>query len=332
MQLPKTKRMITASAVCVIASACASAPQTSLAPSPQEAAIADNPTGSTISIEVRQNDRLALFLFAWHAARSLSERDLPERVALSKADADALVAHADAFAPLRAALEPYLGKHHLRDQEMLFMSGYLAGAEVELLDSDLIEALLAFESTYLEHFAPRHRAATRTMAGALELQLDKHGDAMARAVARAVEGVWRADEPILLDLIPYVSRAGAYTISFHTVMSSMRADYRNHALEMAFHEAAHTSPMSDRIKQVAQDALARHGVENRRFWHYLQFYAIGRATQSVLGDDYVPYHVANGLDQRGSAKRFYAAIDAVWDDHDTLAERADAAIALIAAG
>lgn len=286
--------------------------------------------GSTIDVDVRQNDRLALFLFAYHAARQLSERELSERIALTDEDAAALSEHSAAFAPLAEAFAPYLDQHPLRSRDMLYMSGNLAGAEVDFPDAAMLAALTAFEPVYLEHFAPRHRESTGSMAIELERQLATHGEAMALAVSTAVEGHWRQDDPIRIDLVPYVSRAGAYTISFHTVMSSLREDYRNHALEMVFHEAAHTSPMTDRIKQVANEALERHGIQNRRFWHYLQFYAIGRAAQSVLGEDYVPYHVANGLDQRRSARPYYAAIEAVWDDYDTLSERADAAIALIA--
>ena len=272
-----------------------------------------------------------MFLFAYHAARSLSDRELEERIPLTDADSAALTEHATAFAPLAAAFEPYLAMHPLRDREMLFMSGNLAGADVEFPDPAMLAALLAFEPVYAEHFAPRHRDATGSMADALDAQLALHGDAMARAVAREVEGTWRAGDPIRIELVPYVSRAGAYTISYHTVMSSLREDYRNHALEMVFHEAAHTSPMTDRIRAVADAALAKHGIENPRFWHYLQFYAIGRAAQSVLGEEYVPYHVANGLDRRGGARTYYAAIDEVWDDYHTLEERADAALALIAA-
>ncbi|MHA7818025.1 MAG: hypothetical protein ACX930_00075 [Erythrobacter sp.] len=320
-------RLIAATAFLATAPACAHGPQ-----SAEPSTVASTgQAGSTITIEVRRNDRLAMFLFAYHAARSLSTAELRDRIALTDADTAALAEQADAFASLEAAMQPYLDTHPLRDRNMLVMSGHLSGAEVEFPDPAVYEALIAFEPVYLKHFAPRHRMATHSMAELLEAQLDMHGEAMARTVAREVEGEWRENDPILLELVPYVSRAGAFTINYFTVMSSMRTDYRDHALEMAFHEAAHTSPMTNRIKAVAEAALARHGIENRRFWHYLQFHAIGRAAKSVLGEHYVPYHKANGLDRRESAAEYYAAIEAVWDEHDTLAERADAAIALIAA-
>ena len=52
----------------------------------------------------------------------------------------------------------------------------------------------------------------------------------------------------------------------------------------------------------------------------------------MLGDDYVTYTEATGLRTREDTKPWYDALEAVWDEHDTLEDRAMAAAALVAAG
>ncbi len=282
---------------------------------------------STIGFDIHANERLALFLFSYHAARGLSDREFRSPLPLSEDDAALLARFEREFAPVATAFAPYLDSHPGFNRAMQFMAGNLTGAEVEFPDPELKDALDRFVPVYRAHFAPRHARITGSMKADLEAQLALHGDAMGRAVARELGGEWR-EEPVRLDLVPYATRIGAYTNFYQTVMSAAMAEYRDHALEMAFHEAAHTDPMDDSLKAVAQAALDRHGIENDRFWHYLQFYGVGRAAQSVLGPDYVPYHEATGLSQRSGAE-FYAAIDEVWDDHSTIAARADAALALV---
>jgi hypothetical protein len=72
-------------------------------------------------------------------------------------------------------------------------------------------------------------------------------------------------------------------------------------------------------------------LENDRFWHYLQFKAMGEAARRVLGEDYVPYARATGLAGRDDTKIWYDALDAVWDRYDSLEDRAMAAAAIVAA-
>lgn len=302
--------------------ACATSPSP-----PPPAAVTEQ--RSTIAIEVHESDELALFLFAYHAARSQIDRPLRSRLPLDDIDAALLAEHRAAFAPVAAAFEPYLDGHPGFNRTLFFTGAILTGAEAEFPDPALPAALDAFMPVYSAHFLPRHRELTRRLRARLERQLAQHGEAMARAVAREIGAEWR-EEPIRLDLAPYVTFLGAYTNSHHTVMSASHRDFWDHSLEMAFHEAAHTSPMDEGLKPAADAALAKHGLKSERFWHYLQFYAIGRAAQSVLGPDYVPYHEATGLSQRGG-RDYYAALDEVWDDHTTLSARADAAAALVAA-
>lgn len=283
----------------------------------------------TIEIELHRDERVAMFLFGFHGARGVSGRRLRSMLPLGEEDAAALARHGEAFAPVAAAFDPYLDAHPGFDRTLLLTLGAFAGAGVEPPDPGLLAALNAFEPIYRAEFAPRHRRLVSGYASILQPQLARHGDAMARAVAREVSGTWR-EEPIRLDIVPYATSIGAYTNSYHIVIGAGSQEARDHALELVFHEAAHTDPMDRPLKAAASAALERHGLDNERFWHYLQFYAIGRAAQSVLGRDYVPYHLATGLSAR-SGPEYYAAIDEVWDRYDTLEERADAAAALVAA-
>lgn len=281
-----------------------------------------------VAIELHENERLALFLFAFHAARSLSDEPLADRLDLSAEDMRELAAQRAAFAPLAAAFAPYLDKHPMFDRTLFFTGAALAGAPVPFPDGELKAALDRFMPIYRARFAPRHRELTGIMRRHLQAQLRRHGERMAQAVARELSSGWR-EEPIRLDLVPYATRLGAYTNSYHTVFSATDPDFFDHALEMAFHEAAHTGAMFDNLRVVARKALEAHGLSEPRFWHYLQFYGVGRAAQSVLGPGHAPYHVATGLSSR-TGTEYYQAIDEVWDAHETLAARAHAAAALVA--
>lgn len=109
-------------------------------------------TGSTIAIEVRKNDRLSLFLFAYHAARAECTLRLRGGLALEAEDNAGLQAHGAAFAPLAAAFEPYLDKHPLFDRSMLFMIGSLAGADAEFSDPAMVQQFVSYGD---ERYAPR---------------------------------------------------------------------------------------------------------------------------------------------------------------------------------
>ena len=296
---------------------------------PEAGALASQELGSTINLSVHEDERYALFLFAYHATRNASGQRLRGYLELSEDDQAALARVQSEFAPLAAAFEPYITSHPGLSGDLGVTGAKLTGGDYDGADERLIAALDEFLPVYRREFAPRHSAISSAYASMVRAQLAEHGDAMARAVAREVSGRWRT-RPIRIDVAPYVTFLGAFTNPHHTVISASHEEYRNHALEMVFHEAAHTAPMDEPLKEAANAALEKHGLSNERFWHYLQFYAIGRAAQSVLGDDYVPFHEATGL-SRGVAAEYYAAIDAVWDEHDRLVERADAAAALVAA-
>ncbi|WP_260482744.1 hypothetical protein [Sphingomicrobium flavum] len=285
-------------------------------------------------LEIHQDPWLALHFFAYNLARNRSEVDERNRVAIDPADM-ALVegALAAQVAPLVAAYAPYAKMHPLFDNGLAFIGAGLAERGLEgVSDENVRRALVDFMPHYEAHFAARHRAVVSEMAARVRAQVDMHGDVVAAELRKTLGAEWGSD-PIRFDLVPYVTPAGAFTAGTFrwSVISAMDSGNNDHAFEMVFHEATHMKPIGEGLQELALAALGRHGLKGQRFWHYLQFYASGEAVKKALGPDYVPYIYTQGLRHRGDAKQFYDAIEATWDQHDTLEARADAAAAWVAA-
>ena len=181
-------------------------------------------------------------------------------------------------------------------------------------------------------FWPRHDAANDALIEQLSPPLARHETEMAARLADYLESSW-PEEPIRVDAAPYANWAGAYTSDAptHIIMSSLDEEMGAHAFEMIFHEASHTSPLGDNIEPAAKAALAEFGVDSSGFWHYLLFYASGRAATETLSDPaYVPYAFDIGLAARPHSKPFYDALDIVWESEATLAGKARAAVKKVA--
>ncbi|TDF35164.1 hypothetical protein EYS14_22570 [Alteromonadaceae bacterium M269] len=106
-----------------------------------------------------------------------------------------------------------------------------------------------------------------------------------------------------VDLVDYIDR-GATTSGRtpNTLLSSTDEGYRDwHALEMIFHEIAHTyasgrsSPLRKGIAgKFNSEALKKH----RRIWHAIHFYTVGYVTKEVISDvapNYTTYAITNNV-------------------------------------
>lgn len=277
------------------------------------------------------NEWVSMHFFAYHAARAKAGIDDRMSVKLLPQDA-ALLDNpeiAAAFAPVAELYGPVM--------EMPLIRGGLFGFLLQLdeapgsIEADENRAVLeGFMPTYRKYFWARHRAMAELFAHDIRVAVDAHGPAMIEAVANRLGSEW-GDEPYQVWVSPYVNWAGAMSGARRVYFSAQDKDVAKHALEVFFHETAHNRPIGAPIRPAATAALEAHGMENPRFWHYLLFYATGRAAQDVLGEDYVTYPVATGLAARADTKPWYDALDATWDDHETLEDRAMAAVAYIAA-
>ena len=306
----------------------ATQPQSQLA----EASVALPDGESTDRFQLGTSEWVALHFFAYHATRAQAGLDDWMSVPLLPKDA-ALLANptiAAEFAPVAELYTPVMELPLVRGGLFSFLIG-LDEAPESIEDPDNRAVLEAFMPIYRKYFWPRHRAMAELFAHEMRAEIAIHGPAMAAAVADELDSGW-GDRDYTVYALPYVNWAGAMSGAGHVYLSAQEEELANPPLEIFFHETAHNRPIGEKIRPAAEAALAAHGLESDRFWHYLLFYATGRAAKRVLGDDYVTYTEATGLRTREDTKPWYDALEAVWDEHNTLEDRAMAAAALVAAG
>ena len=282
--------------------------------------------------DIRTNPWVSLHFFAFHAARAASGEGYGYRtVSLFPEDAALLddPAIAADFAPMAKMYAPVLDDRLFRGG--LFTIARQLGEGLQTIeDGEVRSTFEAFMPTYREHFWPRHQAMAETFAARLQADMAAQGPALLAVTADELGASW-GDSDYITYVSAYTNWAGAFSNDNILFLSAADPDIAAHALEVYVHETAHGEPIGDTIRPAANAALAAHGLEHDRFWHYLQFKATGEAAKRVLGEDYVPYAHATGLTDRGDAKIWYDALDAVWDRYDSLADRAMAAAAFVAA-
>lgn len=281
--------------------------------------------------QLSTSEWVALHFFAYHATRAQADLDDWMSVPLLPEDA-ALLANptiAAQFAPVAELYTPVMEMPLVRGGLFSFLLG-LDEAPASIEDPENRAVLKGFMPTYRKYFWARHRAMAELFAYEMRAEIATRGPAMAAAVADELDSAW-GDRDYTVYALPYVNWAGAMSGAGHVYLSAQEKELSNHPLEIFFHETAHNRPIGEKIRPAAEAALEANGLENNRFWHYLLFYATGRAAKRVLGDDYVTYIEATGLRTREDTKPWYDALEAVWDNHDTLEARAMAAAALVAA-
>lgn len=309
-----------------------------LAPTPSgKASETDAQSGMQTYFDIHVDKWMALHHFAYHAARSLADKEPRGLVKLDASDRSLLETEAASFASLADAYAPYMYRSILHDEDTRSIAQALVAGPDKLTDPALQQALQDFMPTYEEHFWPRHREASQQVATDLSLLLKQRGAAMARRLTGYFEQDWPA-QPIRVDIVPYANWAGAYTDNdpAHITLGANDRDIVAYAFEMVFHEASHTSPLGDSIDAAAEQALRSVGLSSdpsaSRYWHYLLFYASGRAASETLDDPgYVPYADATGKTSLPGAAPYYEALEATWEQEETLVERATAAARMVAA-
>jgi len=282
--------------------------------------------------EMANDPWVALHHYAYHQARALSDMKVRGRVPMLEADVAAFTPDvAKAFEPVSAAYEPHLGSSLLFTGSLRWIAVALAHGEIDSVPDEAVkQALKDFMPVYREHFWARHQADSAEFIASVEGDLAAYGDAMAIRLADYLDGEWGA-EPLRVDIVPYANWAGAYTGSRpvgHLTMSANDPEINQHKFEMLFHEASHTSPLGDQLEAAADAAIAKTGLEFPRYWHALLWYASGTAARETLGNGYEPYYVTSGRLTNEPSASVYRALEAVWDQHDTLEARALAAAEL----
>lgn len=283
--------------------------------------------------EIRTSEWVSLHFFAFHAARAMSGKDYGFRtVPLFPEDSAKLddPTIAAAFAPMAELYKPVLDNSLFRGS--LFALARQLGEGIQTIEeSDVRSTFESFMPTYQRHFWPRHKAMAESFAAELRADMADHGQALVAATADELDASW-GDVGYLTYITAYANWAGAFSNDNVLFLSAADSAVAAHKLEMYVHETAHGEPIGDSIRPAAEAALAAHNLENNRFWHYLQFKATGEAAKRVLGEDYVPYARATGLANRDDTKVWYDALDAAWEQYDSLKDRAMAAAAMVAEG
>ena len=293
------------------------------------------PTVGSIELdrfEIRTSEWVSLHFFAFHAARELSGEDYGYRtVPLFPEDAALLEdsAIAAAFAPVAEMYAPVLN-HRLFRGVLFAIARQLGEGPQAIEDAEIRSTFEAFMPTYRQHFWPRHQEMAEAFAAKVRAGMATHGPALLAATADELDATW-GDAHYPAYVSAYVNWAGAFSNDNILFLGAADPDVAAHALEMYVHETAHGEPIGNTIRPAADAALAAHGLEHDRFWHYLQFKATGAAAKRVLGDSYVPYARATGLASRSDTKIWYDALDAAWKQYDNLEQRAMAAVAIVAA-
>jgi len=244
--------------------------------------------------------------------------DVPER-----ADADRLTP--EQRARWEAALDVY--RRHVIVQDLPFaddllrLKNAIVRAEGEALPDPGFapgwrEAFAAALPVYREIWWPAHEARSRQWIETVRPLVDRHGDELARRVADTYAGAW-PEEPIRVDVSPYASHHGAYTSTRpnHVTITNAEPSYAGESgLEMLFHEASHTPPLTQPLLRTLDEAFG-----DRRppgdLWHVAIFVTAGELTRQVLaatvGERYTRYATAQSLD-RGRWKPLFAALDDAW--------------------
>ncbi|MEX2527101.1 MAG: hypothetical protein WEA09_05635 [Gemmatimonadota bacterium] len=311
-------------AIALACLSCQTAPETMRQPAP-----------TAIELDrfgIQTSDWVSLHFFAFHAARALSGEDYGYRtVPLFPEDADLLEdpAIAAAFAPVAEMYAPALNQPLFRGG-LFAVARQLGEGPQAIEDPEIRSTFEAFMPTYRKYFWPHHQVMAEAFVAKLSADLSAHGPALLAATAEELDATW-GDAEYLTYVSAYANWAGAFSNDNILFLRPSDPDFAAHALEIFVHETAHGEPIGNTLRPAADAALAAHGLENDRFWHYLQFKATGEAAKRVLGNEYVPYARAAGLADRSDTKIWYDALDAVWERYDSLEEQAMAAAAIVAA-
>ena len=255
---------------------------------------------------------LAHFLYEWALYENKKPGQLfPARVELAKlTDAERAVweraiAHFSATVISRElGFDPGL-------TELRFTFAGLAPAPAAAADQKTVAEVEALLPSYRRLFWPGHLAAARQWVAAyLALpQVEEREDHLARRIAAAFAGSW-PEGRIRVDLAPYGSWAGAYTVVLGgrpvSLISSFDPTYQGEAaLEMVFHEGAHNRATLGAFERALREACERRQrTLPRGFGHAVHFFTVGELARSEaarVGIPYIPYAEAQQLYQGGWA-------------------------------
>ena len=191
----------------------------------------------------------------------------------------------------QAALAAYRAAYPDRGPMALLMDDKLTALARKLADTPddaaVHDPVLARAApVYRTKRWPDDRVRAHAWIAGVEKLIAVNGATLTRELAKAYRTPWPA-APMRVEVVPYATFAGAYTILEPTLISASGRDARNQgddALEVVFHEASHAlvRPVEEALKRTCPSAPDD-------LWHAVLFYTTGRIVARVLGPGYVPY-------------------------------------------
>jgi hypothetical protein len=178
------------------------------------------------------------------------------------------------------------------------------------LDSATAHTLESSAEIYRSLWWANHREADAAAISRFETLLARHGEAVAALITKAYGQPWPTTG-VPVEVSGYSNWAGAYSTDgpLLVVSSKDEALHQVGGLEILFHEAMHQ--WDPEIEQRLSRVGAKVGkTVPANLSHALIFYTAGDAVQQVVGSDYVPYAIENGVWGRGMS-----TLKPVLDEH-----------------
>ncbi len=202
---------------------------------------------------------------------------------------------------------------------------------------ELVPGLSATLGSAMEVYArswwPEHDRANREWVVGVLREARRYEDEYVRVSELSYGGVW-PDRRVRVDASAYANWQGGYTSNrpTHVVIWSTDPGVQGlYALELVYHEVAHTSSLATPNREALDSAFAAVGKEPpANLWHAMIFYTSGSTTRRIAEERglpaHVPYMVREGLVDFGGWTGLWPALEEHWGPF--LAGRSTRALAL----
>ncbi|WP_046005126.1 hypothetical protein [Pseudoalteromonas rubra] len=193
------------------------------------------------------------------------------------------------------------------DSQLSELTEHLFDANSAVTDlpvNDLTRGYFAVMSSYRDEIWPQHRAQNQAWTQQSIALLDKYGEQVCSRLSDIFgTRVIVAQQHRVLTVARPFTHGGAFTSGRNliTFINSYQAGFKDwFALEMLFHEVAHTSFPDSPLYQALQSRAKEQGkqAEFKSLWHPMLFYIVGEVTRQTLaeqGHAFVPYAHWKGL-------------------------------------
>jgi len=182
-------------------------------------------------------------------------------------------------------------KDLLMDTDMMRYKLALSTGDLNALPEGHANILRAAAQAYREGAWSMHSRQNQSWIESMRPLVEAHGAKLAKRLSEFYGTAW-PDKPVVVDLVPAATFAGAYTSVGPTHITIAAGETPNRGesgLEILFHEASHglIRPLDILIDEELRRQNAY--LPRRDLWHALLFFTTGEIVRRELGQDYTPY-------------------------------------------